>query len=150
LTIDIVTILVAAVGGGGMTHATTGAVAWFKSRGDRTDHREELKARVDEHRDKLTLDLLVACRAELAAARLEAAELHVLQGRLAHFEEALDHIESLMGAKGTDDRRAAERRARQFLTRMRRVADAYGAARNEMQIEESRDELKKREGTIDG
>jgi hypothetical protein len=93
---------------------------------------------------------LVACRAELAAARMEAAELHVLQGRLAHFEEALDHIESLMGAKGTDERRAAERRARQFLTRMRRVAEAYGAARNEMQIEESRGELKKREGTIDG
>jgi hypothetical protein len=86
LTIDIVTILVAAVGGGGATHATAGAVAWFKSRGDRTDHREELKAKVDEHRDKLTLDLLVACRAELAAARMEAAELHVLQGRLAHFE----------------------------------------------------------------
>jgi hypothetical protein len=55
-----------------------------------------------------------------------------------------------MGAKGTDERRAAERRARQFLTRMRRVAEAYGAARNEMQIEESRGELKKREGTIDG
>lgn len=119
-------------GSGGVLIAQHG-FGWLKA-------RARTNADVDKHRDTLTIQMLTvareemaAVRLELAAAREEADELRALHARLAHFEEALDHIHALLNAEGAEEERAAERRATAFLNRMRRLADARGAIINEMQ-----------------
>lgn len=119
-------------------------IQWVKTRGDRSSAQASAEVQLEQHRDKLTFDLLAAARSELAvvrdqltAARGEAELLRPLQARLAHFEEALDHIEALLNSDTPEEEAAAERRARAFLNRMRRAADAIGALRNEAQIRRS-------------
>lgn len=109
------------------------AFGWLKA-------RSRANADVDKHRDGLTIQMLqiareevAGVRLELAAAKDEADELRGLQSRLAHFEEALDHIHALLNAEGAEEERAAERRARAFLNRMRRLSNARGAYINEEQ-----------------
>lgn len=125
--------LIAGLGGGGGVLIAQHAFGWLKARG-RTN------ADVDMHRDGLTIDMLQLAREEMAAMRLELAatkteanDLRGLQAHLAHFEEALDHIHALLNASGAAEKRAAERRARAFHNRMRRLSDARGAIINEVQ-----------------
>lgn len=123
--------------GGVVSFLGTLAVQWLKTRGDRSSAQASAEVQLEQHRDKLTFDLLAAARSEVAAARDEAAHLRPLQARLAHFEEALDHVEALLNSGTPEERAAAERRARAFLKRMRRAADAIGTLRNEAQIRRS-------------
>lgn len=146
--LDIVTVAVAAVGGGGASHAAQFAVAWLKRRGEHTDHQDDLDADLNKHRDEMLVELLEAARKELALARIEAVELQIHLRRLGHFEEALAHIDALIAAKTVEARAAVERAAGLFLVRMKRLEEAYGTARNEVQIEHSAESLKDR-GIID-
>lgn len=130
-------VAAALVSGGAMTWAGNAALQWWRSRDDRAKARDDADVRLEEHRDRLTFDLLAAARSEVAAARAEASFLRPLQARLAHFEEALDHIEALLNSDTPEERNAAERRARAFLNRMRRMADAGGTIRNEVQRRDS-------------
>jgi alkylation response protein AidB-like acyl-CoA dehydrogenase len=150
--IDVVTIIVAAAGGGGGTWVTQSTVAWFKSRGERATHRDNIEVTREQHQDSFVIELLATAREEVAAARVEAVEMRSLQLRLLHFEEALDHIQALLDATNAGDpvaRLAAERRAHQFLIRMKRLADARGAIGNEIQVQESKSHLAEK-GIIDG
>ena len=113
--------------GGGITLLAQSGTAWLKARGDRHRTDRDADVKLEEHRDKLTFDLLDAARVEVAAARDEAASLRPMVARLAHFEEALDHIHALLHAQMGEERKAAERRARAFLNRMRSIAEARGA-----------------------
>jgi hypothetical protein len=89
--------------------------------------------KIEEHRDGLTFDLLSAARTEVAALRQEVERLRPLDKHLQDFETALEHIEALMSPMNSADRRAAERSARAFLNRIRRLQEARGAITNEAQ-----------------
>ncbi len=109
--------------------ATLGARAltgWLRAaRGDRA-----VGAKLEEHRDHLTFELLDAAREEVTAVRKDMAEYRQMNTRVAHMEEALDHLHALLHADGDSERQAAERRARAFLRRMR---PDIGELRNSVQ-----------------
>lgn len=113
--------------GGGLAWVGSGLVQWFKSRGDRD-------VQIEEHRDGLTFDLLKAAREEMAELRKEVTDLRGLTAKAAHIEEALDHIHAWLHAEGEAEIRAAERRARAFLKRMRPdPVEERGEQRNAVQ-----------------
>jgi len=112
-------LVIAALTGGGGTLLFQAAGGWFKERARdrRADRFSGVK--LEEHRDRLTFDLLEAAREELSDLRTEVSELRPISIRVAHLEEALDHIHALLHAEGDVETRAAERRAKAFLRRMR-------------------------------
>lgn len=115
----IVEIAAIALGGGGTTMFAQAVGGWWKGRS--ADKRTQLDhdAKLEEHRDSLTFDLLTAAREEMASLRAEASSLRPLMVHAAHLEEALDHLHALLHADGDLERKAAERRAKAFLKRMR-------------------------------
>ena len=50
-----------------------------------------------------------------------------------HFQQSLDHLEALLFADTPEAQAAAERNARAFLARMRRLNEAKGTIANEAQ-----------------
>ncbi len=114
----------AAMGGGAVTWAGQSIVAAIKARNDISKHETTTARQIDQHRDKLTFDLLQAAREEVAAARREAGELRILQARLYHFDEALEHISALLEAQRSGEGGAlAARQARLFLARIRQFKE---------------------------
>jgi ElaB/YqjD/DUF883 family membrane-anchored ribosome-binding protein len=67
--------------------------------------------------------------------REEVQQLRPMVGRLAHLEEALDHVHALLNAESDEEVKAARRRARAFLRRLR---PQPGDTINEMQSEISK------------
>lgn len=116
---SIVELLIAAGSGGIATHAAQTLSNWMKSRAEIRRSDQEVNAKLEEHRDRLTFDLLDAARAEMALLRTELAELRAGSSKVAHLEEAFDHIHALLHADGDAEVAAAERRAKAFLRRMR-------------------------------
>jgi len=112
-------LLIGLATGGGGTIAAQAAVGWFKSRAELARVDRGVDMTIEQHRDKLTLDLLTAARSEMSALHGEISQLRPISARVAHLEEALDHIHALLNAEGEAERRAAERRARAYLRRMR-------------------------------
>jgi hypothetical protein len=145
-----VEVLVAFASGGGATWLGNGLLTWFRDRDGRhaTDLGHEVK--LEEHRDKLTFDLLSAARVEVASARDEVAALRPTVARLAmreaHLDEALDQIDGLLNSDTAEEMKAARRRARAFVNRMRRLADANGTIRNEAQVAISSASVEERKG----
>ncbi|MEO8722010.1 MAG: hypothetical protein ABI395_00585 [Sphingobium sp.] len=135
--------------GGGVTLLAQSAKGWLVARGER--HRDDRSSDIEleVHRDKLTFDLLSAARVEVAAARDEVALLRPAVARLAlreaHLEEALDQIDGLLNSDTTEELKAARRRARAFVNRMRRLSDAKGTIMNEVQRQESIASLQEQE-----
>lgn len=141
---DLGTLIPAIGASGVLGWAGNAALRWIQSREERKQQATNADVALEQHRDKLTLDLLETARTEakslreeIAAARAEAAISRSLQNRLAHFEEALDHIGNLLSTGTPEEKKASERRATAFLNRMRRLAEAEGTLRNELQIHES-------------
>jgi len=122
LTIDTVAALAT---GGGLTWGVDRMLQWLRARSD-TD------AKIEEHRDGLMFELLKAAREEMVQFRSEAAQLRPLLLHAAHLEEALDHLHALLHAEGDAEQRAASRRAKAFLKRMR---PEPGERRNALQTE---------------
>lgn len=143
---DIVTLAVTAIGGGGATVVVQGVGAWFKSRAEAAQHTEDNDLALTQHNAKMAIDLITVARQEVVAARVEAAEMRSLQLRLTHFEEAIDHIQALY--ENPDDP-GVRRRAQQFLVRMKRISEARGAVVNEAQIIASRTRLEGDAGNDD-
>ena len=110
---------------------------WWKGRDEREGKAIDAKVSLEQHTDKFALELLNAARGEMAVLKNEVDSLRPLQTRVAHLDEALDHIEALLKSEGEEERKAAERRATAFLKRMRRMAEARGTILNEIQREES-------------
>ena len=134
-------LLPAAGIGGAFTWIGQAAVAYFNKKSDRQQHKDDNDLSVKQHTDKLVFEVLKAAREEVAAARVEAAEMRTLQLRMVHFDEAMELLQLLFSASTDDDVISAKRRVGQFLKRMERFNDANGALRNEAQVQQSRNDL---------
>lgn len=116
-----------------------GTAAWTyreKAKKEKVEHGDRLEV----HRDGLTFELLQNARQEMANARVEVEDLRdevrklrAMEQHFYHFQQSLDHLEALLFAETTDARSTAERNARAFLTRMRRLNEAKGTIANEAQ-----------------
>lgn len=135
---DVVSLGISAISGGGLLALFQGVTGWAEKRREghlaKQSAQQENDARLEEHRDKLTFDLLTAARSEMAALREEVATLRPINARIAHLEEALDHIHALLNAEGDLEMRSARRRAKAYLRRMR---PEVGDLRNAAQAQES-------------
>lgn len=96
--------------------------------------------RLEIHRDELTLRIIQTGREEIAAARIEVEDLRdevkklrAMENHFFHFQQSLDHLEALLTAVTADERAVAERNARAFLQRMKRLQEAKGTLANEAQ-----------------
>lgn len=106
----------------------TGLAGWFgKAYMERLRLKaEERKAQIEQgtdlekHRDDLTFQLLDAARQEVMLMRTEVEKLRPMESHLYHLQQALEHIEALLHSD-PDSRTVAERNARAFLNRMRRL-----------------------------
>ena len=119
-------------------------VSWF---GSMYAHRARTKKeevqhadRLEVHRDELTLQIIRTGREEIAAARIEVEDLRdevkklrAMETHFYHFQQSLDHLEALLTANTPEEREIAERNARGFLNRMRRLNAAKGTIANEAQ-----------------
>lgn len=106
----------------------------------------ETEDRLEIHRDDLMLNLLQAARSEVSIAnaemkslRDEVKTLRAIEKHFYHFQQSLDHLEAILSADTPEARAAAERSARAFVNRMRRLAEARGNDRNETQTDISED-----------
>jgi hypothetical protein len=133
---------------------TWGAQAWAY-RGKKTKEKHDQDDRMEIHRDDLTFKLLESARVEMNAARAEVDDLREetrklrsLEQHFYHFQQALDHIEALLESRDPVARKAAEKNARAFLNRMRRMQDAKGTIRNETQAVDSAVAMAERHGGI--
>lgn len=115
---------VAFLSGGGVAVV---AVQWLKGR-----------VKLEKHWTATTIELVDALRVELKGAKDELAALRPVEVRLAHFAEALDHIHDLLASTTVQERATAERRARDFLTRMG-MDERLGQRRQEAQADASID-----------
>jgi hypothetical protein len=132
---------------GGVALAAAGwfghvVIQWMRGRDSRHNTDRTVDAKLEEHWTKTTLELLDTLRDELNAAKIELANLRPMEARLAHLEEALDHIHALLASDTAAERKAAERRARAFMRRMR-GEDQRGEERNELQTKISADRIKR-------
>lgn len=134
----------------------TGALTWlwrvYVHSDARRERRETKAAEVEQHREDLTLELLKAARADSQAARSEIEDvraenraLQSLEQHFYHFEQALDHLEAILTADDEPARVVAERNARAFLLRMRRIQQAKGEIQQGIQIIESANRLESKE-----
>lgn len=96
--------------------------------------------RLEIHRDELTFQLLQNARLEMSSARIEVEDLRdevrklrSMENHFFHFQQSLDHLEALLFPGSKEERAQAERNARAFLTRMRRLNEAKGTLANEAQ-----------------
>lgn len=134
-------------------------VTWFvaiityraKVKKEVTDHADRLEV----HRDELTLQIIRTGREEIAAARIEVEDLRdevkklrAMETHFYHFQQSLDHLEALLTAATPEEREIAERNARGFLNRMRRLQTAKGTLANEVQRAASEIELLDRESKL--
>jgi hypothetical protein len=137
----------------------TAAVAWIGSMlNTRRMMKNEADARDDRlevHRDDLTLAIISTGREEIAAARIEVSnlrdevkKLRAMETHFYHFQQSLDHLEALLTASTVEERENAERNARAFLNRMRRLQNAKGTIANEAQHAASEIELLDREDKL--
>src|SRR3954464_9783477 len=119
------------------------AQAWIyrAKRAERNSNAKiEHDTTLEVHRDELTFQLLQNARLEMASARIEVEDLRdevrklrSMENHFFYFQQSLDHLEALLVPGSEEDRGAAERNARAFLNRMRRLNEAKGTIANEAQ-----------------
>lgn len=130
----------------------TAVVSWFASmiasRAKAKKDAVDLGDRLEIHRDDLTLQIIRTGREELQFARIEVEDLRnevkklrAMENHFYHFQQSLDHLEALLTASTDEERSIAERNARGFLNRMRRLQAAKGTIANETQRAASEIEL---------
>lgn len=147
-----------------VTVIVTWAGAAWKYRDQRAEKREERKQakadkdaatalEVEKHRDEMILTLLATVKeeneralTELAEVREENRALRSLEQHFYQFKQAIEHLEAVLEAR--DDTGAyavAERNAKAFLARVKRVEQAKGNIQNEIQVVESASRLEERD-----
>lgn len=126
----IITHGVSVLAGGGLTAVV---VALINARNARHQTDRTMEAQLEEHRDGLALDLLRTAREERAAMRIEIDRLRALASHLDDFDLALAHIEALLSADQVGNRRAVERSARKFLSRIQEQREVAAGFRAEAQ-----------------
>lgn len=130
-----------------------GAIITYKDK--KKKEADDTHDRLEMHRDELTLRIIQTGRTEIEAARIEVGglrdevkKLRAMETHFYHFQQSLDHLEALLVAKTDEEREVAERNARAFLNRMRRLADATGTISNEVQRASSEVTLLDRENQL--
>lgn len=126
----------------------TGVFSWFTkawlfwTKRASTDDTAKVnnETTLEIHRDELTFQLLQNARLEMASARIEVEDLRdevrklrSMENHFFHFQQSLDHLEALLFCSTPEERAVAERNARAFLQRMRRLNEAKGTIANEAQ-----------------
>lgn len=122
----------------------TALVTWigqaFLYRKDMRKMELDHTATVDQHRDELALELLssarnevVQARSEMEGLREEIKSLRAMEQHFYHFQQAIEHLSAVLFATDAADRANAERNAKAFLSRMKRLAEAKGTIANEAQ-----------------
>lgn len=126
----------------------SGLTAWYTQawlyRAKRTDDRTAAQLQhdsdVEKQRDELTFQLLQNARLEMASARIEVEDLREevrklrsMENHFYYFQQSLDHLEALLFPGSPEERAAAERNAKAFLMRMKRLNEAKGTIANEVQ-----------------
>lgn len=113
--------------------------AWLY-RERRQTAKDDQHSKLEIHRDELTFELLTSARAEMSAARVEVEDLRdevrklrAMEQHFYHFQQAMDHLEALLFPEDAAAREIAERNARAFINRMRRLNEAKGTVANETQ-----------------
>lgn len=121
-----------------------GVIAWFSSyfvhREKKIENEQNQGNQLVIHRDELTLAIIRTGREEISVARLEVEDLRdevkklrAMENHFYHFQQSLDHLEALLLATTPEENDIAERAARAFLNRMRRLQEAKGTVANEVQ-----------------
>jgi len=122
----------------------TAVVSWFVSiyanREKKKTTKIEQDDRLEIHRDELTLAIVRLGRDEIASAKIEvedlrneARRLRSMENHFFHFQQSLEHLDALLSAATVEERTLAEKNARAFLNRMRRLQEAKGTVANEAQ-----------------
>lgn len=113
--------------------------------------KQEESDRLTIHQDSLTFELLQNAREEVAVVRTEIEtlrrenrSLREIEKHFYHYEQSLEHLEAILTASTVEERAVAERNARAFLNRMRRLKEARGTIANELQIMASEDALREK------
>lgn len=122
----------------------TALVTWigqaFIYRKDMRKMELDHTASVDKHRDELALELLgsarnevVQARSEMESLRDEIKSLRAMEQHFYHFQQAIENLSAVLFATDEADRANAERNAKAFLARMKRLQEAKGTIANEVQ-----------------
>jgi hypothetical protein len=130
----IMDLAIAAGSGSGGTFLLQSVRDWIKGRGDTSRANRQIDAKLEQHKGDLTLKLLDAAQESVVHLQKQVSDLLPLMPTAAHLAESLDHIHALLHAHGDAEIKAAERRARAFLRRMR---PEIGDLRNAAQATES-------------
>lgn len=103
-------------------------------RGQHRDTDRTVDAKLEEHRDKLTFDLLNAARQERAAMQADLERWKTIAAHLEDFDLALSYIEALLAADSDQARNLVARSARVFLDRIEVKRRAQQQVRAEAQL----------------
>lgn len=123
-----------------ITGVGTWAAAVWQGRQKAKKVEEDRGDRLEIHKDELTFEILRNARQEVLSTRLEMDDvrfemrkLRKMETHFFHFQQSLDHLEALLFAEDSDARALAERAAKAFLNRMRRLNEAKGTIADEVQ-----------------
>lgn len=111
IPVVIVTAIITLIGNAVLAH--------YRSKASLHNIDKNAEIKLEEHRDNLTFQLLRAAKDEVAAARAEVAMFRPLARHLAHFEEAITHIERLILAEENGELEIARKAAHAFLERVK-------------------------------
>lgn len=137
-------VIVAIILSAALSWATQTWLYGHKRQDERSDAKIDNARSLEIHRDELTFELLQNARMEMSSARIEVEDLRdevrklrSMENHFYHFQQSLDHLEALLFSNTEEERASAERNARAFLTRMRRLNEAKGTIANEAQRQAS-------------
>lgn len=140
---DVVSVGTGVLSGGVLAWLGNVVIQSFRSRDRRYEIGREADLKLEAHRDGLTFQLLETARIELASLRTEVQRLRPMESHLVHFEESLRYIDLLL-FPGETPLEEIRRDARAFLVRVRRMQEATGTIRNEVQRLDSTTEMARR------
>lgn len=133
-------VIVAIILSAALSWATQAWLYRNKRADEKATTKIENNTALEIHRDELTFQLLQNARLEMASARIEVEDLRdevrklrSMENHFFHFQQSLDHLEALLFSDTPEAKVVAERNARAFLTRMRRLNEAKGVITNEVQ-----------------
>jgi hypothetical protein len=112
--------------------AVSAVISWLASLYVHYEKRSDLRVdrgdKLEIHRDELTFELLQGARAEMSTAREEVIELRdenrklrSMESHFYHFQQAIDHLEAILFPENPESFKIAERNARAFLQRMKKL-----------------------------
>lgn len=130
--------------GTGVFAVVSSLVTWagtaYAYRDRKKEKAQEQDAGLQIHKDNMLFELLQIARQEIQVARIELREardeikvLRPLEQDFYHVEQALDLFDALLSAETAAERKMAERNARGFVSRIRRLHAARGTIVNEVQ-----------------